>query len=294
MVNINEPLVSVIIPTFNRVDLAAEAIESVRRQKMGDFELVVVDDGSTDGTEERVSKSAMSDSRIIYYRITHIGCPGAVRNVGAGVSKSRFIAFLDSDDMWLPEKLEKQIAVLIGGGRRICHTRERWLRNGREISQAGQRHRREGELFCDSLAKCIIGPSTVMLERTLFEEVNGFREDLEIAEDYELWLRITAIASVEYVDEPLTIKRAGHRDQLSEKHGQIEIFRIRALRDLVDSGYFETSDNRSPKKNLDGLARKELARKCRIYAAGARKRGRVREADEYESLSARYGRENSL
>ncbi|MBN2049188.1 MAG: glycosyltransferase family 2 protein, partial [Spirochaetales bacterium] len=151
---------------------------------------------------------------------------------------------------------------------------------GREVSQASQKHRREGDVFEDALTKCIIGPSTVMMEADLFRETGGFDENLEIAEDYEYWLRITSRISVGYLHEILTVKRAGDWHQLSEKYGQIEIFRLRALKGLVDRGFFP------PERRA--LARAELANKCRIYAAGCRKRGKNEEAAEYERLAREF------
>jgi glycosyltransferase involved in cell wall biosynthesis len=277
------PLVSVIIPAYNRLSLLREAAESVLAQTFRGFELIVVDDGSTDGTEEYFA----GHRNIIYLRTEHCGTPGRARNKGTALAGGRYLAFLDSDDLWLPEKLERQLNSLRAGGPggaqkpRLFHTRELWLRNGKEISQAGQTHRREGDIFADSLVKCVIGPSTVLVERSFFEEQGGFREDLEIAEDYELWLRMTFAGPVAYLDEPLTVKRAGSGDQLSEKYGHIEIFRIRALRNLVERGAF------AAKQEKDILARAELTRKCGIYAAGCRKRGRTAEAEEYETLAAR-------
>ncbi len=136
-------------------------------------------------------------------------------------------------------------------------------------------------LFDDALQKCIIGPSTVVMERSLFVESGGFREDLEIAEDYELWLRITPDERVGYIDTPLIVKRGGHEDQLSSKYGQIEIFRIHALLELVESGYFSGGNQ--------ARATGELSRKCAIYANGARKRGKNDEAERYEALARAYG-----
>ena len=147
------------------------------------------------------------------------------------------------------------------------------------VSQTSQRHKREGDIFEDSLVKCIIGPSTVIMKKELFEKQGGFREDLEIAEDYELWLRITADIPVAYIDEPLVIKRAGDWPQLSEKYGQIEIFRINALKELVERSFF--------KADKMALAKKVLAEKSRIYAAGCRKRGKASEALLYEELAAK-------
>jgi hypothetical protein len=287
----SSPTVSVIIPVYNRARLVREAVESVRAQTFGDFELIVVDDGSTDETPAVLAEIAAStpDGRLRVRRIAHDGHPGAVRNRAAEQARGRYLAFLDADDLWRPQKLELQLAL--HGSARISHTRELWLRNGREISQRGMNHAREGEVFADALGKCTIGPSTVILERRLFEESGGFREDLEIAEDYELWLRITAREQVAYLDEPLTVKRAGHGDQLSEKYGQIEVFRIAALRDLVRGGFFDRVDaelraDHGPARSAP--ARTELARKCRIYAAGCEKRGRHTEAAAYRAEAAEY------
>ena len=161
------------------------------------------------------------------------------------------------------------------------------MRAGREVSQAGQRHRREGDVFADSLKKCVIGPSTVMLEKTFFERQGGFREDLEIAEDYELWLRMSFSQNAAYLDEALTVKRAALANdgagQLSQKYGQIEVFRIRALRELVEGAAFAGEPER------DALARAELGRKCAIYALGCGKRGKTEEARAYGELARRYG-----
>lgn len=278
-----EPIVSVIIPTYNRAGPTVEAVRSVLSQTRRADEIIVVDDGSVDGTPDRLAAAAPGATIV---PIPHCGMPGKVRNAGVERARGELIAFLDSDDLWTPEKLARQIALhgedsLL----RISHTREIWLRDGRTVSQRGRRHGREGDIFEDALVKCIIGPSTVIIDRSLFESAGGFREDLEIAEDYELWLRIVAREPVSYIDEPLTVKRAlcsaiGGEGQLSEKYGQIEIFRIRALRGLVEGGLLPRSRMAS--------ARAELSRKCRIYAAGCRKRGRGEEALLYEISAARY------
>jgi hypothetical protein len=164
----------------------------------------------------------------------------------------------------------------------LSHTRETWLRNARRVSQAGQTHAKSGDVFHDALHKCIMGPSTVLMDRVLFDELGGFREDLEVAEDYELWLRLLHRHRVGYIDEELTIKRAGHGDQLSERYGAIEYFRIQALQDLVDRGYFDDIAEHAD------AARRTLVRKCRIYAQGCAKRGRFEEARRYEARATVY------
>jgi len=272
------PLVSVVIPTYNRARLVREAVASVLAQSYRPLELIVVDDGSTDATGAALA--GRPEVRVV--RQPHTGMPGQARNAGARLARGEYLAFLDSDDLWRPHKLERQVAVATVDGGAIWHTRERWVRSGRVISQRSQRHRRSGDLFADSLRKCVIGPSTVLLRRTVFAQAGGFREDLEIAEDYELWLRLTARYPVGYLEQELVIKRAGHSDQLSERYGQIEVFRLRALHDLVAAGHFEAASRH-------GAACDELVRKARIYAAGCRKRGRLDEARSYEALAHRWG-----
>ena len=275
----SQPLVSVVIPTYNRAALLREAVASVLRQCYAPLELIVVDDGSTDATVACLRP--LRELRIV--RQDHTGMPGQARNAGARVARGEYLAFLDSDDLWLPHKLAVQVAAAVAAGDAINHTRERWLRGARVVAQRGQRHRRSGDLFADSLRKCIIGPSTVLLRRAAFEEAGGFREDLEIAEDYELWLRLTACHRVGYVDRESVIKRAGHGDQLSERYGHIELFRLHALRDLLERG-----DRQHFTPGQRAAAAAELARKARIYAAGCSKRGRAAEADRYTALAHRW------
>jgi len=280
MSRIPNPRVSVVIPTYNRLSLLREAVFSVLQQTQPPAELIVADDGSGDCTGEYV-QALEAPFPVRYVHLPHCGLPGKVRNAGARPAVGEYLAFLDSDDLWRPQKLARQIAFFVENpGIGICHTRELWRRGKKTVSQAGQRHRRSGWIFADALKKCIIGPSTVMMRRELFERFGGFREDLEIAEDYELWLRITTEHPVGYVEEPLVIKRAGHADQLSEKYGQIEIFRIRALLVNLEEGRFRGEQR--------ALAAKQLNRKCLIYANGCRKRGKIGEARRYREMAARY------
>ncbi len=275
------PLISVIIPVYNRFEMAKEAVSSVIGQSYRNIEVIVVDDGSIDMTPV-IEAYFRDDQRVKYIRINHSGMPGFVRNKGVEISSGKYLAFLDSDDLWMENKLEKQIKTLNSNSKyKVVHSREAWIRNGKTVSQAGFNHKRFGNIFSDALAKCIIGPSTVLLEKNLYLSLGGFRNDLEIAEDYELWLRLTNSNDVAYIDEALITKRAGHIGQLSEKYGQIEIFRIRGLKELVEQHYFKLENQK--------LAELELSKKCRIYAAGCRKRNKVDEAKLHEAIAIKYG-----
>lgn len=279
--------VSVIVPTYNRGPLIEEAVRSILQQSFREIEIVVLDDGSTDDTYLRLSHlqrelelTPGAPTLRVHYQ-DHLGFPGQARNVAAGLARGRYLAFLDSDDLWLPGKLEAQLALhQADAAVRISHTREEWMRGGRSISQVGQKHKREGFLFYDALWKCIMGPSTVVMGRELFEEYGGFREEIEIAEDYELWLRITTFERVGYLNTPYTVKRDGNWGQLSHKYGHIEGFRITALCNLIDSGWFPD--------DLASHARQTAVRKCSIYSEGCRKRGRFADADHYLHLAGLY------
>ncbi|MCG8480083.1 MAG: glycosyltransferase family 2 protein [Spirochaetales bacterium] len=280
-------LLSVVIPTWNRRTLLHEALCSVLACELPegwDIEVIIADDGSTDGTLNMVEDVARKDGRVRPLALSHCGFPGAVRNRGVEGAMGSIIAFLDSDDMWAPEKLIRQLPLHEHESVMVSHTREVWLRDAHEVSQAGQRHRRSGTIFSDALRKCVIGPSTVMIDTDLYRRSGGFREDLEIAEDYEFWLRLTAVVEVHYIDEPLTVKRAGGWPQLSLKYDHIEGFRIEGLKNLVDIGFFSSRCDTATQH----AAVRELARKMRLFARGARKRGRYAEAITLEEEADKY------
>ncbi len=255
-----------------------EAVQSVLAQTLVPKEIIVVDDGSTEPIESIIAE--IQSPLVRYIHQPHTGMPGQVRNVGVSQAEGEWVAFLDSDDLWYPEKLEQTAALITSDTAPLIHSKERWMRCGSEVSQRKQRHQRRGNIFQDCLKKCIIGPSTVVMKRSVYEGLGGFREDLEIAEDYEFWLRYCNIYPVEYVNKPLVEKRAGDWEQLSVKYNEIEIFRIQGLRDLVDRGVFYA--------NNQILAKSELVRKCEIYSKGAEKRGLFAKAEEFAHLAKTY------
>jgi glycosyltransferase involved in cell wall biosynthesis len=272
------PLVSVIIPTFNRAWILLEAIESVLSQTFENYELIVVDDGSTDNT--RLLLKACKDIRVVSQENKGVS---AARNRGIEAATGDYLAFLDSDDLWLPEKLDLQMAFFKTHPKAmICQTQETWIRNGKRINPK-KRHRKASGMFFDrSLALCLVSPSAVIIKKELLEDVGQFDEDLPACEDYDLWLRIGARYPMFLVDEALVIKRGGHADQLSALSG-LDKYRIQSLKKLLGSNML-TNEQRVATVAM-------LQKKCEIYAAGCMKRGKKEAAGYYRGLAERYGQE---
>lgn len=273
------PLVSVIIPTFNREKMLPGAIESVLRQSFRDFELLVIDDGSTDGTRGYVN--SLGDSRIRYLYQANKGVSSA-RNLGISKSRGEYLALLDSDDEWMPSKLEKQLQALEDNPEyRAVHTNEMWYRNGKRLNQKKKHRKRGGWIFQYCLPLCLISPSAILLYRTLFSRLAAFREDYPVCEDYEFWLRLTAGFPILFLDDPLVIKNGGHPGQLSREYWGMDRFRVKALEEIITSGLLTPHQLR--------LAFRELEKKCRILEQGSLKRGKSTDAEQYRDLIRTLG-----
>ncbi|MGE5255345.1 MAG: glycosyltransferase family 2 protein [Hyphomicrobiales bacterium] len=267
------PLVSVIIPTFNRAWILKEAVDSVLAQEFEDFELIVVDDGSTDATAELLDAYA---DRVAVLRQTNRGV-SAARNAGFAVARGRLIAFLDSDDIWLSGKLSTQVSFFQTHPDALIHqTEELWVKNGRRVNPGKRHHKRSGMIFEHSLDLCLVSPSAVMIRRELLDRVGGFDENLPACEDYDLWLRVSCRYPVHLIRTPLIIKRGGHADQLSSAWG-LDRFRIAAILKMIHENRLTLAQRRA--------AVATLKQKCRVYGDGCRKRGRKAEAEYYEKLA---------
>ena len=203
--------VSVIIPTFNRGALLARALESISVQTVPPREVIVIDDGSTDSSEQVVRRCSVD---ACYFRQPRAGV-SAARNAGIRRARGTWLAFLDSDDQWLERKLEIQMAALANEpSYKLCYTDEIWIRDGRRVN-AGRRHRKvTGWMLRESLALCLISPSSVLVHRSVFDAVGRFDESLPACEDYDHWLRICSRWPVLLVNEPLITKYGGRADQL--------------------------------------------------------------------------------
>jgi len=275
-------MISAIIPTYNRAAFLARAIGSVLAQRRPCFELIVVDDGSTDETcalVERLAADAPVPIRLV--RQANRGA-AAARNTGIRTARGSLLAFLDADDWWLPTKLAVQAAALAACPEvLIAHTRELWFRRGQRVNQKKKHDPPDGDIFAASLAMCVVGMSTVMARSELFARYGLFDESLPCCEDYDLWLRVGCREPFLLVPEPLTGKDGGRPDQLSTIHRLgMDALRIRSLCGLLDAGGLSPEQHRA--------AVVELARKCRIYGQGCIKHGRPEEGGRILALAAQY------
>lgn len=268
-------LVSVIIPTFNRAAFVHEAVASVLVQRDARFELIVVDDGSCDDTAALLRREF---GDLVKITCTDNRGVSAARNLGVRRSRGELVAFLDSDDLWLPEKLTVQVAFFREHpDAQICQTEEVWIRHGRPLVPRPYLRKLSGSIFESSLRRCMVSPSAVMLRRELFDHRGGFDETLPACEDYDLWLRIAVDTQIPLIEAPLVIRRAGHDDQLSRRHWGMDRFRIAALMKLLTHEALSTEQRR--------CAVEVLSEKCRIVAAGAARRGRTEEAQRYAMIA---------
>jgi glycosyltransferase involved in cell wall biosynthesis len=271
-----KPLVSVIITTYNRSAMVGDAIESVLKQDFLDYEIIVIDDGSTDGTNDALRKY----KRVNYFYQENQGISRA-RNQGLALSQGEFVCFLDSDDLWLPNKLAVQVRVMQEiSASKLNYTDEIWIRKGKRVNPRKKHQKYSGWIFEKNLPLCIISPSSVMLQKKVFGVVGFFDEGLPVCEDYDLWLRITARFQVFFIDQKLIIKRGGHNDQLSHRFWGNDRFRVQALEKIINEGMIK-----QPQKDL---AINELVKKSIILENGFRKRGALSEADYYQRLIRKY------
>jgi glycosyltransferase involved in cell wall biosynthesis len=270
------PIVSVIIPTFDRAPWVGEAIASVLAQTYPHLELIVVDDGSHDATPAVVRAFGPA---LTYIRQTHAGV-SAARNHGVGMSRGELVAFLDSDDLWLPDKTAAQVALLQQQQHiQACYTDEIWIRHGVRVNPKRIHQKHSGWLFEPSLPRCIISPSSIMLRRTLWNQLGGFDESLPACEDYDLWLRLTLTTPVVLLPERLIVKRGGHADQLSRCVPVLDQYRITALEKILAAPL--TLSQRQ-------AVLEHLVQKCRVVAQGAYKRQQVARWATYSAKAQRY------
>jgi len=269
--------ISVIIPTYNRSDTLVTALKSVAQQSYPAHEIIVIDDGSTDNTCNLLKHQ---------FPTIHVICQSNqgvshARNRGIEHATGDWLAFLDSDDEWLPHKLETQVQHLVDSPEyKVCHTEEIWIRHGKRVNPMKKHQKSGGWIFRRCLPLCAMSPSSILIHREVFESVGGFDEWLPACEDYDLWLKITARYPVLFIQQPLIIKYGGHADQLSARYWGMDRFRIKALQNIIDSGILKPDDR--------AAAIAMLIKKCRIYSQGALKRDKTEEVEKYRHIMERY------
>lgn len=268
--------VTVVVPTFNRKSLLARAIHSVLAQTVQPQEIIVIDDGSTDGTQAMLQ----ADYPTVSYHYQDNQGVSAARNRGISQANCPWIALLDSDDEWLPKKLANQWQALRHNrGYLLCHTEEIWIRHGQRVNAMNKHQKSGGHIYDKCLPLCAISPSSVMIHRDLFEQVGLFDETLPACEDYDLWLRICSQHEVLFLDTPLIVKYGGHEDQLSRRYWGMDRFRIQSLLKMLNEPALSESNYQ--------LTTAMLKEKCAIYIKGALKRGKQVEAAYYQQIMDR-------
>ncbi len=271
------PLFSVVIPSYNRKKFLKKSIDSVLNQTFKDYELLVIDDGSTDSSILLVSEYI--GKGLTYIRTSNFGVSHA-RNTGILNSRGSYIAFLDSDDCWEPEKLRYVYDYINKYPETdLFHSEETWIRDGKVLKQKEKYTRHSGWIYTQCLPLCCIGMSTLVVKKSFFNKIGLFDEEMPVCEDYDFFLRATLANEVILIPIALTVKHGGRADQLSNLRG-LDEFRIYSLEKILNSGLLKEENF---KLTLD-----ELENKCTIYAKGLEKRGKITESKKYQDKIKNY------
>lgn len=266
---------SVIIPTYNRLPFLKEAIESVQNQTYRDFEIIVVDDGSTDKTGQWITHLA-EPIKYIYQENRGVSL---ARNVGINAAYGNYITFLDSDDLWQKNKLASEIDFMKSNPEAlVCYTDEIWIRRRVRVNPRKRHRKYSGWIFEHCVPLCIVSPSSVLMRRKFFDIVGVFDEGLPACEDYDLWLRASLRVPFHFIPQKLIVKRGGRSDQLSSQWG-LDKYRVQALLKLLEDAALNSKQRE--------LVVSTIREKCRVLEQGFRKRGKSDEAEFYRGICER-------
>jgi len=274
-------MISVIIPNFNRTDMLKESIQSVLDQDVfrdgtEPYELIVVDDGSSVDTGRILREF---EGRLTYYAREHRGV-SAARNYGLSRSTGEMIAFLDSDDLWKPDKIRIQVGFMKTLPEAVaCYTEEIWVRHGRRVNPHDKHRKYSGWIFEKVLPLCLLSLSSALFRRRVFDELGVFDENLPVCEDYDFGIRLTQKYPLHLIPRPLIEKRGGHPDQLSHEYWGMDRFRIVALEKSLELDL--TGEQKE-------LVSREIIRKAKILAAGFSKRNKPSETLRYQDIIKKY------
>ena len=271
--NENKYKISVVIPTLNRINTLQRALDSVINQTYKPAEIIVVDNGSSDGTLKFLREQY---PKITILTENKIGVSSA-RNKGIKKSINQWIALLDSDDAWHPRKLEIQTSMLDSALKEynLIHTDEVWFRNNKHINQMKKHKKQGGYIFERCLSLCCISPSSVLFKKNILDKVGLFDESLPVCEDYDMWLKICSSEEVLFAQDKLTYKYGGHKDQLSKFYWGMDRFRIKSIENIIKN--FDLTYKQKKQ------AKKELIKKLKIIINGAFKRNNLSIVNEFST-----------
>ena len=271
--NENKYKISVVIPTLNRINTLQRALDSVINQTYKPAEIIVVDNGSNDGSLKFLRKQ---DPKMTILTENKIGVSSA-RNKGIKKSINQWIALLDSDDAWHPKKLEIQTSMLDSALKEynLIHTDEIWFRNNKHINQMKKHKKQGGYIFERCLSLCCISPSSVLFKKNILDKIGLFDESLPVCEDYDMWLKICSSEEVLFAQDKLTYKYGGHKDQLSKSYWGMDRFRIKSIENIIKN--FDLTYKQKKQ------AKKELIKKLKIIINGAFKRNNLSIVNEFST-----------
>ncbi len=247
------------------------AVNSVLNQSLIPHEIIVIDDGSTDET------SKIKTIRDIKYFYKQNGGISSARNFGIKNSSADVIAFLDDDDEWDKDKLKLQSAFHEERNSFMSYTNECWIRNKQMMNLPKKFQKHSGFIFEKCLSHCFIAPSSVMINRHIFDEFGYFDENLEVCEDYDMWLKIASKYRIDLLDLPLIKKHAGHEEQLGFKHWGMDRFRVKSLLNI-----YALLKNETQKQAI----KNELSKKINILLKGAKKHNNTKLLQELENAKS--------
>ena len=264
---------TVIIPTYNRAHTLKRAIDSVLNQTYKNFELIVVNDGSTDSTEDVL----ISYGDQIKILCTENRGVSAARNYAVSKAQGSWLAFLDSDDEWLENKLEKQNKFIMNNPNiPIVHGEEIWIRKGRRVNPKFKHKKHGGFIFQKCLPLCLISPSAVCIEKNVFLEHEGFDEEYVVCEDYDLWLKLTSLYEVGFIEDSIIKKYGGHDDQLSAKYKAMDYWRLKSMLRILKIRNLNKEDTQA--------CLNEIKTKSSILLLGYEKHGHLDKVIEVKEL----------
>jgi glycosyltransferase involved in cell wall biosynthesis len=299
---------TVVVPTCNKKESVTQALQSVLAQTYRNFEIAIVDDGSTDGTPAHVFRGFCTESKVVevlsrlnptglrpfahhftcngitvkYHYHTNRGL-GAARNRGIRHARGTYIAFLEAEDIWDPLHLETQIAFFEANRwARICHVGERHVRDGLRPHKPRKGEKASGWVFPHALEGCPTSISCTMIHRSCFAECGAFDENLPACEDYDLWLRLAARYPIYYVDGPEVVRRSP-RPEISQHAWTWDRFRVYALEKAFQGGHL------NPEQRF--LVSQEIVNRCERLVEGFRRQKSEERANFYERKRKRFSQE---